>query len=101
MANAAFTDCTDTTTANSFCDLSTAADISTAPGSCQFLRLKDDVAAQCPKGYSLFTMAGNGDFAGKTLAGCTNGKLSCYPKAMIDSLKAAGNNVDTLTVCDA
>jgi len=99
MANAAFTDCVDTSAPNSFCDMTSATDISTVPNSCQFLRMKDEVAAQCPKGYSVFTMTGTGDFAGKTLAGCSDGKQSCYPKPMIDSLVAGGNNVENLTTC--
>jgi hypothetical protein len=101
MANAAFTDCVDTTAANSFCDMTTATDISTVPGSCQFLRLKDEVAGLCPKGYSLITMQGTGDLANKTLAGCSDGNRTCFPKPMIDSLVAGGNDVKTLTSCDS
>jgi hypothetical protein len=99
MANAAFTDCNDITGANSFCDVTTADNIFTVPGSCQFLRLKDDAAAQCPKGAAHFTMNGQGDYVGMTLIGCSNGSTICYPASVLTALAATGHSTTSLTPC--
>jgi hypothetical protein len=99
MANAAFTDCVDITGPNSFCDQTTVTNIFTVPGSCQFLRLAGDASAQCPTGYSQFTMAGQGDYIGMTLIGCSNSSQSCYPQAVLDAIVATGHSTEGLTPC--
>lgn len=100
MANAAFTDCNDISRPNSFCDLSANDNIFTSPGSCQFLRLKDDAAAQCPQGSSLFTVGKtHGPFAGMTLIGCSGTNEICYPRMVLDRLVAAGHSTEGLTTC--
>jgi hypothetical protein len=99
MANAGFTDCNDITGPNSFCDMTSAENILAVPGSCQFQRLKDDAAAQCPAGSAQFTMNGQGDYIGLTLVGCADGGKTCYPKSVLAALEAAGHSTASLTPC--
>jgi hypothetical protein len=102
LANAAFTDCADTSAPNSFCDMSSNNNIFMSPTACPFLRLKADAAAQCPAGYSPFTVGkSSGPFEGMTLIGCSGDHDTCYPQTVIDRLKGSGQDVGTLTVCPA
>ena len=101
MANASFTGCVDTSAPNSFCDMSANDNVFKSPGSCQFLRLKDDADATCPKGYSPFTVGkSQGPYAGMTLIGCTGSSSTCYPQMILDRIKAAGLTVDGLVACE-
>jgi hypothetical protein len=99
MANASFTDCNDITGPNSFCDLTANPDIFKEPNSCQFQRLKDDAAAQCPSGYASFLMNGQGPYIGSTLIGCSNSSQTCYPQIVLDKMREIGYEISSLTPC--
>lgn len=99
LANSAFTDCMDICGANSFCDMTPNTNIFAVPGSCQFLRLKEDAATECPTGTSQSTINGQDPFSGMTLIGCSNGSTTCYPPSVLSALTAAGYTNTSLSPC--
>lgn len=88
-ANSNYTDCADLTQAH--CDVNPESNFFMTPNSCQFQRMGQDTT--CPTGYGLTTVAGQNQFAGMTLVGCSdNGKI-CYPPNVMKAL--GGLNLDT------
>jgi hypothetical protein len=98
LTNEQITDCMNTS-ANTFCDVTTAENEFTVPTSCQFLRDQQE-AGSCPTGYSATTTAfTTGTFTGMTLFGCTNNSSVCYQPSLLQRLKTLGIDTSSLTAC--
>lgn len=94
-ANMSYTDCANLTQA--YCDVSAGTNYFLAPQSCQFLRLSQDTS--CPTGYGITTIAGQSQFAGMTLVGCSdNGKI-CYPSNVLSMLDGMNMDTSSLQLC--
>jgi hypothetical protein len=96
-ANQNFTDCADS---QPHCDrLPAGQDPLTDATSCDFQRLAEEDAASCPTGYHQVITAGQGQFTGLNIYGCTNMTQTCYSADMIGRLKADGKDVSKLQPC--
>lgn len=98
--NEMITDCNSNT--DTFCDLAPAGSnpLQTQwKGTCDFQRLAELDAKNCPQGYHQTITDGQGAFAGVTVYGCTNMSQTCYSQDLISRLSKMGINTGTLSPC--